>query len=191
MPKRDVIAGETKSILKKVSRTLYLSVNILPEPARSLMGLGYMLCRAMDTVVDTPGVPAPEKLEFLNLMRGLDTPGNAARLEELSGKLAPLAGFPGEKELLFKLGKLLALYERLPAHDKELFTPLFGGVAAGMEMDIKCFPGGQPAALQEAEDALANKTNEFNDLSFESRRLSSLIEVGRIRVEAKKLGLDV
>ncbi len=152
MPKRDVIAGETKSILKKVSRTLYLSVNILPEPARSLMGLGYMLCRAMDTVVDTPGVPAPEKLEFLNLMRGLDTPGNAARLEELSGKLAPLAGFPGEKELLFKLGKLLALYERLPAHDKELFTPLFGGVAAGMEMDIKCFPGGQPAALQEAED---------------------------------------
>jgi len=152
MPKRDVISGETKSILKKVSRTLYLSVNILPEPARSLMGLGYMLCRGMDTVADAPEIPAAGRLEFLSLMRGLDTPGNAARLEERAKKLAPLAAAPGERELLLKFGKLLALYERLPAQDKELFSPLFAGVAAGMEMDIKRFPGGKPAALPAAED---------------------------------------
>ena len=96
MEKREVISGDLKSILKKVSRTLYLSVNILPEPARSLMGLGYLLCRGMDTVADAPGVSTAGKLEILNLMRGLDTPGNPARLEELVKNLAPLAGGQGE-----------------------------------------------------------------------------------------------
>ncbi|HNW44054.1 MAG TPA: squalene/phytoene synthase family protein [Elusimicrobiales bacterium] len=152
MEKNSVMSGEIKSILKKVSRTLYLSVNILPEPARSLMGLGYLLCRAMDTVVDAPGVSTAGKLEILSLCRGLDTPGNAARLEELARKLAHLAAGPGEMELLQKFGKVLSLYERVPAHDKELFNPLLSKVAAGMEMDVKLFPGGKPAALPAAAD---------------------------------------
>lgn len=152
MEKREVISGETKSILKKVSRTLYLSVNILPEPARSLMGLGYLLCRAMDTVVDAPGISTAGKLEILSLIRGLDTPGNPARLEALVKSLAPMATRPGEMELLLKFGKVLSLYEGLPAADKELFAPLLSGVAAGMEMDVKCFPGGKPVALATAAD---------------------------------------
>lgn len=152
MEKREVISGDIKSVLKKVSRTLYLSVNILPEPARSLMGLGYLLCRCMDTVADAPGVSTAGKLEILNLMRGLDTPGNPARLEELVKNLAPIAGGQGEMELLLKFGRVLSFYGGLPGPDKELFLPLLSGVAAGMEMDIRCFPGGKPVALAAPED---------------------------------------
>ncbi len=152
MTKRETISGELKSILKKVSRTLYLSLNILPEPARSLMGLGYLLCRAMDTVVDAPGVSTAGKLEILSLMRGLETPGNPARLEELVKKLAPLAAGSGEMELLLKFGKVLSLYERISDQEKELFSQLLAGVASGMEMDVNLFPGGQPVALATAAD---------------------------------------
>lgn len=152
MEKRQVLAGETRSILKKVSRTLYLSINILPEPARTLMGLGYMLCRAMDVVVDAPGVSTAGKLEILNLMRQLDAPGHAARLEELLHKLAPLPVGPGEMELLLKFSRVLSLYSGVPAQEKELFSSLLAGVAAGMEMDINSFPGGKPVALSTAEE---------------------------------------
>ena len=68
MEKRDraILSGDIKNILKHVSRTLYLSVNILPEPVRSSMGMGYLLCRMMDTVVDSPAIKAEEKLAILS-----------------------------------------------------------------------------------------------------------------------------
>jgi len=148
---RSVISGEIKTILKNVSRTLYLSVNILPEPARSLMGLGYLLCRAADTVVDTPGMSLADKADVLHMMRGLDTPGNAARLEERVKKYSVLAS-AGERELLLKFGKIVSLYQKTSADDKKLFTALLSGVISGMEMDLKCFSGGRTEAFATGQD---------------------------------------
>ncbi|HCC48740.1 MAG TPA: hypothetical protein DEQ38_11585 [Elusimicrobia bacterium] len=149
---RPRLSGEIKTILKKVSRTLYLSVNILPEPARMHMGLGYLLCRALDTVADTPGVTAQEKLRILALARGLDKPGAGDELLERIQALQARPAHQGERELLLKFGKVLSLYAELPADDKPLFSELLGGVAAGMEMDVVSFPGGAPAALKTCGD---------------------------------------
>jgi farnesyl-diphosphate farnesyltransferase len=149
---RAVISGEIKAILKNVSRTLYLSVNILPEPVRTYMGMGYLLCRVMDTVADSPSINAAEKLELLALMRGLHKPANAAAAEKKAAALAAGAQTPGEKELLLKLGKVLALYSRLQAPDNKIFPELLDAVASGMEMDIRTFPGGEPAALKTPQD---------------------------------------
>ncbi|HBA61628.1 MAG TPA: hypothetical protein DCZ92_12605 [Elusimicrobia bacterium] len=148
---RSVISGDIKSILKNVSRTLYLSLNILPEPARSLMGLGYLLCRAADTVTDTPGMSLSDKTTILSLMRGLDTPGNAARLEERVKKYAMLAS-DGERELLLKFGKILSLYEKISPEEKELFSELLAGVITGMELDLKSFTSGATQAFATAAD---------------------------------------
>jgi len=149
---RAVISGEIKAILKNVSRTLYLSVNILPEPVRTYMGMGYLLCRVMDTVADSPSINAAEKLELLALMRGLHKPANAAAAEKKAAALAAGAQTEGEKELLLKLGKILALYSRLQAPDNKLFPELLDAVASGMETDIRSFPGGEPAALKTPQD---------------------------------------
>lgn len=149
---RTRLSGDIKAVLKKVSRTLYLSVNILPEPVRTSMGLGYLLCRAMDTVVDVPGVPAAAKLEILSLMRGLDKPANRAAVTE---KVRALSGYPqsrGEKELMLKFGRIISIYERFGDQEREPFSRLIAGVASGMEMDIKNFPGGAPEALKTPED---------------------------------------
>lgn len=146
------LSGEVNAILKKVSRTLYLSVSILPEPVRSYMGLGYLLCRALDTAVDTRGVPAAEKLTILDLARRLDKPEARSGLLAAAAAVSALPGAPGERELLHKFSKILAVYDALPAADRPLFSDLVGGVAAGMEMDVNAFPGGTPAAFKTGRD---------------------------------------
>lgn len=147
MENRRVISGEIKAILKQTSRTLYLSVNILPEPARTLMGMGYLLCRVMDTVVDTPGVPAGEKLAIIGMMRHLGRPGAESPAERVR-RLAPLAPSHGERELLHKFYKVVELYDRFSAEDREYFSALLAGVADGMEADVRSFPEGKLTALK-------------------------------------------
>lgn len=149
---RTPISGEIKTILKKVSRSLYLSLNILPEPVRTSMGMGYLLCRVLDTVVDTPGVPAAEKLKVLALARGLDKPENPAALLERIRPLSSLPAPQGERELLLKLSKILSVYSSLPAEDRALFSGLLHGVSSGMEMDVRTFPGGEPAAFKTGQE---------------------------------------
>ncbi len=139
-------------MLKKVSRTLYLSVNILPEPVRTRLGLGYLLCRALDTIVDAPGVAASEKLAVLQLARGLGKPEARAALLGKAAALAPRPPQQAERELLLKLGKVLDIYAQLPASDRNLFSELLDGVAEGMELDVRSFPGGAPAALAKTAD---------------------------------------
>ncbi len=154
MEKREkaFISGEIKAVLKNVSRTLYLSVNVLPEPVRTSMGLGYLLCRAMDTVADSPSIGPSEKLELLALMRGLDKPGSAAEVGRRAGALVAGAQTKGEKELLLRFGKVLELYARLPEGDRKLFPELLDAIASGMETDVRSFPGGAPAALKAPQD---------------------------------------
>ncbi|OGR62491.1 MAG: hypothetical protein A2X31_08815 [Elusimicrobia bacterium GWB2_63_22] len=147
MENRRVISGEIKAILKQTSRTLYLSVNILPEPARTLMGMGYLLCRVMDTVVDTPGVPAGEKLAIIGMMRHLGRPGAESPAERVR-RLAPLAPSHGERELLHKFSKVGELYDKFSAEDREYFSALLAGVADGMETDVRSFPEGRLTALK-------------------------------------------
>ena len=146
------LSGEIKTILKKVSRSLYLSVNILPEPLRTHMGLGYLLCRALDTVTDAPGVSAAEKLKVLELARGFARPEAQAALAEKFSALAAQAPQQGERELLLKSGKIFSVYASVPPEDRNLFSDLLSGVAAGMETDVRAFPGAAPAALKTGAD---------------------------------------
>ena len=146
------LSGELRTILKKVSRTLYLSVNILPEPVRARMGLGYLLCRALDTASDAAGAPAAERLEILALARRADRAEARDALAAKLSALAPAAAHQGERELLLKAGKVLAAVAALPPEDLPLFSELLSGVAAGMESDVRNFPGGAPAALKTAAD---------------------------------------
>jgi len=140
------LSGDIKGILKNVSRTLYLSVNILPEPVKASMGMGYLLCRVMDTVVDVPGVPVPAKLEILSLMRGLAKQADREAAIRKVGALSVYPQSPGEKELLLKFGRIMELYEKFGDAEKQNFAQLIAGVASGMEMDIRSFAGDFPAA---------------------------------------------
>ena len=53
-------------LLKRVSRSFYLSLSILPEEVRTQVSLAYLLARASDTVADTKAVPPLRRLEILS-----------------------------------------------------------------------------------------------------------------------------
>jgi len=147
---------DLKNILKAVSRTLYLSLNILPEPLRTSLALGYLVARAMDTVADCPGIDAGAKREILGLFRGLEDKTNAARLAELIERAARSVPDKKEKTLLSKFEKIAAFYAALPEQEFSQLKALVNGVAGGMEMDLDAFPpsGAADVAAFRTEDDL-------------------------------------
>ena len=134
-------SGDLKDILKNVSRTLYLSINILPEPLKTSMALGYLVARTMDTVVDCPAIDAGVKREMLGLFRSLENKNNAWSLAARIKQAANSVPDPKEKELLFKFEKIAALYAAFPGPELAPLKAMVNGVAKGMEMDIEAFPG--------------------------------------------------
>ncbi|MFA5161250.1 MAG: squalene/phytoene synthase family protein, partial [Elusimicrobiales bacterium] len=53
----------TREILKRTSRSLYLSARALPAYMRPAFSCAYLLCRAADTIADTEAVPRARRLE--------------------------------------------------------------------------------------------------------------------------------
>ena len=56
-------------VLRRVSRSFYLSLRILPGSLREPIGLAYLLARAADTVADTRVLPRAERLGHLEALR--------------------------------------------------------------------------------------------------------------------------
>src|ERR1044071_8667924 len=54
------------NLLKSVSRSFYLSLRILPSDMRAPISLGYLLCRAADTIADSDAVPVEARLALLH-----------------------------------------------------------------------------------------------------------------------------
>lgn len=151
--KPPVFSGDLKRILKDVSRTLYLSINILPPSVRTQMAMGYLLARTMDTLVDCPGIAPADKLEMLSLFRGLGGKTNSWALGAKIKLAATRPADPRERELLLKFEKILAVYSALHEQERALLDALINGVAKGMEMDVRLFGAGPGVtALKTAED---------------------------------------
>ena len=53
------------SLLKKTSRSFYLTLKALPPRIRPQIGLGYLLARIADTVADAKGGPTNQRLHLL------------------------------------------------------------------------------------------------------------------------------
>lgn len=146
------LSNKINLILKKVSRTLYLSIRIMPDPIRFYMGLGYLVCRALDSVVDAPQLPRNEKLEMLYAVRSIDDENSRKQLADAGVRLAPETANQSEMELMRYFGDILALYPIVPDEKKPLLKMLFNGISEGMEIDVNNFDGKNLAALQNETD---------------------------------------
>jgi len=144
--------ADLKRILKNVSRTLYLSINILPAGTRALMALGYLFCRAFDTVTDCSGIDHGLKREILELAHNLDDKQSSGKLSEKIKLAGRAIANPRDKELLFKFDKLLAVYFELKESDRALINFACAGVARGMEMDLETFSGTGVSAFKTEEE---------------------------------------
>ncbi len=146
IPRRRTRQGQQSTtlrrILKRVSRSFYLSLVILPKPVREQIGLAYLFCRAADTIADTAILPPGERQQALDVFRHqFQLP--APQVEDLLGleqQLRSHQATPGEGALLQSLPDCFGVFTTFSATDQELIRTLVLTLTKGMEMDLVHFP---------------------------------------------------
>ncbi len=141
-------------LLKKVSRTLYLSFSILPEQVKRRLSAGYLVCRAMDSVADNSFLSSCDKLEILRLFHKLIF----TEPDQLCLKLKSCAGSlkdAWEQKLLSEFDLVARSAAGFAENEREALLTLIRGVAMGMETDLSFFgSGGEIKALPREKDLI-------------------------------------
>ncbi len=137
-------------VLKRVSRSFYLSLRVLPSPIREPVGLAYLLARTADTIADTTALPSADRLErlidFRGQVRGEKAPKPITNLTKANGD---------EHLLLWAVPETLALLEASAWEDQERIRSVVTTLTEGMELDLTTFPpegSGQVGALENRAD---------------------------------------
>jgi farnesyl-diphosphate farnesyltransferase len=130
-------------ILKQVSRSFYLTLNVLPDGVRDQMGLSYLFARAADTIADTDLIDRAQRLKYLNTFRSQFQTESVdwEAVREIQTALAPHQKDSGESILLQRLEDCFRLYEEFSSDDRKRIRWLMEVLPQGMEMDLTRFQG--------------------------------------------------
>jgi farnesyl-diphosphate farnesyltransferase len=144
-------ADLTGALLKRVSRSFYLSLAVLPREIRSTVGLAYLFARAADTIADTRLLPRAQRLIHLEVFREeLDAFG-PGRLEALIAATRASQALEAERALLERLPGCFAAYRALPPADAARVRRVLGTIVEGMREDLIRFPGEDEGGLAALE----------------------------------------
>ena len=143
MPVADDLLGD---VLKRVSRSFYLSLAILPRDLREPIGLAYLLARAADTVADTRLVDRPDRVRHLETLRRAYA-GESTDVATVARACAPLQPARAERALLERAGEGVARLEALAPPDRAPTRAVLATITSGMIFDLTRFPGEDAASL--------------------------------------------
>jgi farnesyl-diphosphate farnesyltransferase len=143
-----------QDLLKATSRSIYLSLRVLPAAVRPQISLAYLLARTTDTIADTELVSVQGRLEALEALRGRILDSTNGPLD--FGRLKQGCALPAEKVLLERVEEVLLLLEQLPEADRRLVREVLRVIMSGQELDLKRFADAKaasPAALATEAEA--------------------------------------
>jgi farnesyl-diphosphate farnesyltransferase len=143
------------TILKRVSRSFYLTLRILPRSLRTPIGLAYLFARAADTIADTVLVSPATRLTLLEQFRSLFRAHDTAILAVLRMVLVGPQRIPAERELLSRLDECFAVFRTCAQDDQARISRLLLTLTQGMVMDLTTFPAehdGRVVALKTRQD---------------------------------------
>jgi farnesyl-diphosphate farnesyltransferase len=129
------------ALLRRVSRSFYLSVRLLPARLRRPIAVGYLLARTSDTLADTTDVPADERQELLEDWSGaIDgrIPAQAAAAR-LAASFRALQRDAHERDLVDALPQCLAWLDELPPADRADIRTVLRHITYGQALDIERF----------------------------------------------------
>lgn len=141
-------------LLRRVSRSFYLSIAILPRELREPIGLGYLLARAADTVADTRLIPRAERVKHLEILRAAFS-GSATDVGAVARAAIPHQAHAAERHLLTRVGEALGRLEALPQADRDEVRLVLATLTSGMIFDLMWFRGedaGTLVALETLDD---------------------------------------
>lgn len=145
----------TGVLLKRVSRSFYLSLAVLPRAVRPTIGLAYLFARASDTIADTRLIPRPSRIALLETLRGELVEPPPGRIAATVRAVVGPQSLPAERALLERLPDCFAAYRALPPADRERVRAVLATIIEGQIQDLRLFPGedeGKLAALETRED---------------------------------------
>ncbi len=130
-------------LLERVSRSFYLTFQVLPRPVRPQMKLSYLFARAADTIADTDLLDRGRRLSALKRFRAqfADDRVDWKEVRAIQAELAPHQAESSERELLERLEACFQAYQAFHPEDRRRIRALMGTLPNGMEMDLTVFPG--------------------------------------------------
>jgi farnesyl-diphosphate farnesyltransferase len=145
----------TTALLRRVSRSFYLSLAVLPRAVRPTIGLAYLFARASDTIADTRLIDRASRIAHLETLRAALEGGDAGQLATVVDALTAPQALRSERALLERLPECLAAYRALPAADRARVRAVLTTIMEGQVQDLRIFPGedeGKLAALETRAD---------------------------------------
>jgi len=136
-----------RDLLRKVSRSFYLTLRILPQSINPQLSLAYLLARASDTIADTELIEARRRVEaLLQFRKSIQeaSEGKKPTLQELGDlsaaqKTSAGEANPAERVLLENLENILILLREFSADDRLRIRTVLDTITHGQEMDLLRF----------------------------------------------------
>jgi farnesyl-diphosphate farnesyltransferase len=137
----------TEDLLRRVSRSFYLTLRVLPRAIRPQLSLAYLLARATDTVADTDAIAVDERQQVLSEMRRSIQAVCARQkpfIPDLSAFLrTDRPGFSAEDDaertLLENFETLLDTLSEFSEADREKIRAAMETITRGQQTDIQRF----------------------------------------------------
>lgn len=142
------------TLLKNTSRSLYLSVRVLPKTMRPAFGIAYLLCRYADTIADTNILPPTRRLDWINRFPTLIQTQNSWDQNQLVQEIAGASDNPHETELIKNLQPCLEVFNQIPPQQKLFILEVVQNVCEGMKLDLSFFGTGEKLTAFETEEQL-------------------------------------
>lgn len=159
-------------VLKRVSRSFYLTLAILPHAVRFQIGLAYLFARAADTIADTGELSDAVRVQCLQQLKrqfGQEAP-DWRSIQNIQAQVITKQPNPDERRLLEKLEQCFRLYQGFNSWDRSHIAQVVTVLIGGMEFDLQQFPkntGRSVCALTDVPDfeyytyAVAGCVGEF------------------------------
>lgn len=149
--------GIVNELLRKTSRSFYLSIHYLPSQIRWPISLAYLLARATDTIADVVDIPSSEKLSLLAGMNALINNPNIAQ-PALNSFFSSLPTTTPENELLHYFSKLINHLEALDENLRQDIVTTLNTIIKGQVIDLETFTSTKEIACFSSIQALDTYT---------------------------------
>jgi farnesyl-diphosphate farnesyltransferase len=154
-------------LLKRVSRSFYLSVRFLPPRIRPAITIAYLLARASDTIADTNRFEPQYRLETLDAFHAA-LEGSTIDLAQRVSLCVEAQPQGAEKDLLKQLISLVSSVRHLPPRHQPLVLEVLKKIVQGQRLDIERFEIAESlhalhnaAELEEYTYLVAGSVGEF------------------------------
>ena len=130
-------------LLKRVSRSFYLTLRVLPRSLRDQIGLAYLFARSADTIADTDMLAQERRLQYLQQFKAQfeQEQINWGHLKQIQGAVLPHQSLSAERLLIEHLEDCFQIFLDFTPDDRARICALMRNLTPGMEMDLTLFAG--------------------------------------------------